>query len=338
MWTQDREPIRRFFLFAFSILCLTCNCLLSAGPVQAQQQTVRVLIDASFRTSGQRFMEQLSQNLAGQARENVHLQWAFFPPSEIEAHLQDLPWDLAILSTSTLLDTKIKSTAVAFEMPFVFPNMTAVRNLQHSSIGRAALSTMSDQGITGLVYLNAGLTLLANRNELTSPNDKGIRVAVFSPAQEELFKKIGTQPLLSQFAEARAAVNQGSVDSVAINSANSTSWVFPSRGSLLTDSVKAQVAVVVTQDKSWNSIPFVYRAIISDAAIAVSQRIDQSLIEAERPLLEKARSAGVSLVSFSSDEASRATHQWISEQPESLRGIFISVYDYVKSVGPLLGE
>jgi TRAP-type C4-dicarboxylate transport system substrate-binding protein len=225
MWMQLRDPIRRTCAFALIILCVTWSCLLAAAPARAQQQTIRVLIDESFGLAGQRFIDQLFQNLPEQARENVRLERVVFPPPEIEAHLQDLAWDMAILSTGTLVDTNIKTTAIAFEMPFLFSNMTAVRNLQHSSVGRAALSTMSKQGITGLVYLNAGVTLLANRIDVKSPNELvGKKVAVYSASLATQLKQIGATPLVSRPAEARDALGKGVIDSVAINSTNPTSW------------------------------------------------------------------------------------------------------------------
>jgi len=116
--------------------------------------------------------------------------------------------------------------------------------------------------------------------------------------------------------------------------------VFPQRGFLLTNGVDARVAVVVTQDKSWNELPFIYRAMIGDAAIASSQAVDESLVQAEQELFDKARSSGVSLVSFKPEDASRATQQWISEQPANLRGSYSLVHEYVKNAGsqsPVIG-
>jgi TRAP-type C4-dicarboxylate transport system substrate-binding protein len=159
----------------------------------------------------------------GQATE-VGLQVNLGRETATRARLREPSWNMAILSTSTLTDAKIRTKAVAFEMPFLFSSMGAVTALQHSIVGRAALSTMSEQGITGLIYLNAGITLMANRNLITTPNElKGRRVAVFSPGQEEPFKKLGAVPLLSQLANVQTAVDRGSVDSVAINSSSTFS-------------------------------------------------------------------------------------------------------------------
>jgi hypothetical protein len=58
---------------------------------------------------------------------------------------------------------------------------------------------------TGLVYLNAGVTLIADRKELATPDDlKGRKVAVFSPAQAEPFAKIGSVPVFSRTGDAKA--------------------------------------------------------------------------------------------------------------------------------------
>jgi TRAP-type C4-dicarboxylate transport system substrate-binding protein len=96
------------------------------------------------------------------------------------------------------------------------------------------------------------------------------------------------------------------VEWLAINPSDS-GWVFPKKGFLFTNGVKAQVALVLTNDKFWGQMPFVYRAMIGDAAIAASQNLDQRLLESERPLFEKAQSSGLSVVSFTGEDTAGAT-------------------------------
>ena len=55
----------------------------------------------------------------------------------------------------------------------------------------------------------------------------------------------------------------------------------------------AQVGVAITQDAWWDRIPFVYRAMIGDAAIAASQRLDQALVETESSLFSRAKESGL---------------------------------------------
>jgi esterase/lipase superfamily enzyme/TRAP-type C4-dicarboxylate transport system substrate-binding protein len=305
-------------------------------PVRGQQHAplpatrITVLIESNFQATGMSFVDQLSQNLPPEARENIKFESIVVPSSGLYGRLRETPWNMAVVSASALKEANAETTAVAFEMPFLFSNMAGVTAFQHSHLGQAGLSTLS--GMTGLVYLNAGLTLATGRGEVKTPNDlKGRKVGVFFPTQQEPFAKIGSVPLLIPQAEAPNAVEKGVVDSIAISSANPSSWQLPARGFLLRDSIKAQVALVVTQDKTWEEIPFVIRAMIGDAAIATSNSHDRTLIEVEQQLIGKARSSSVSLVSFAADQASRATYQWIAEQPEHLRPLYSRIYDYAKN-------
>jgi TRAP-type C4-dicarboxylate transport system substrate-binding protein len=269
----------RQFVWVAAWLAIGQFLTAAAMPAHAQPQTIAVLIESNLQVASMRFLQRLTENLPTEARENIHFVPALSPSSEIQERLRESSWNLAILSTVTLEEARIRTAAVAFDMPFLFSDLTTVTRLQQSPLGQAGLSTMSEQGMTGLVYLNAGFTLVADRKRLETPNDlRGRKVAVLSPSQAEPFKRIGSVPVFYKAIDASSAVEKGAVDSVAINSVNDASWVFPEKGFLLTDSVRAQVAVVVTQDKSWPDIPFIYRAMIGDAAIAASLSIDRSLV------------------------------------------------------------
>jgi esterase/lipase superfamily enzyme/TRAP-type C4-dicarboxylate transport system substrate-binding protein len=238
-------------------------------------------------------------------------------------------WDLAILSTLVLANTSTRTAAAAFELPYTFPTIQTAIDLQETPIGRAGLSSFSERGMTGLVYLNAGVALLAGRGDVGSPEAlRGKKIAVSSTAQVQSVEKLGSSPV--QFDNVRAALQRGAVDSVLIQPSNRTTWNLVDRGFLLTNSVKAEVAVVVTRDASWSRMPFVYRAMIGDAAVAASRRFDRASSEAEREFAIRAKSQGLSLVTFQSEDATRATRQWISGQPEAMRGIYTNVYDKIK--------
>jgi TRAP-type C4-dicarboxylate transport system substrate-binding protein len=319
-----------FVGLGLSLTELLCSAM---SPAEAAQQTIRILIESSFQTTGTLFMQHLIRNLPVDAREQISFEPTVLSSPEVQRRLHDPSWHLAIISTSTFSEAKVISPAVAFDMPFLFSDFGSVTDLERSHVGQAGLGTLSELGMTGLVYLNAGLTLVANRKELTTPNDlKGRTVAVFDSGQAEQFSKIGTVPQLSQVPEIWGAVRRGTVDSVAINSTNPSSWVFPEQGFLLTDSINAQVAVVATFDRLWDEIPFLYRAMIGDAAILVSQTLDRDLIETDKLLVTKAKLSNLSLVTFKPEDASRATQEWISQQPAALRQTYSNVHDFVKKM------
>jgi len=321
------------------ILCAAASQLAVAATAAAQGDTrnIPVLIESSLETAGRSFLAVLSQNLATPVRDKVNFVPIIVPAAGIQQALPSPSWTMAILSTATLKNAEIKTNAVAFEMPFIFSDIATIAALEQSPVGQAGLSTMSDHGITGLVYLNNGLTLLAERKELSTPSDLKTRtVAVFSETQADAFRKIGGVPVRVQSNDSLGVVQPNNVDSVPVNSQATVPWSSPNNEFqfLLTDSVRAQVGMIVTRDGSWNELPFPYRAAISDAAIAASEYNDMSLAISEQAFTDRARTSGVSLVSFKVEDATRATREWIGEQPQALRPIYSTVYDYVKSAAP----
>jgi len=317
------------------VIALTASASFGITPVSvlAQQQNVNVLIDASYEVPGKRFLDEMRNHLEPEARATVSFGTRIVPQSEIPSALREARWEMAILSTGALIETRTRSIAAAFEMPFVFTNTQSAIALQQSPVGRAALGTMSAQGMTGLVYLNAGVTLIAGRYAPSSPKDlEGRKVAVFSPAQLQTLQTFGSSPKLLQPVQTSRALETADVDSALISSANPNSWLLPKHRFLLANSVKTQVAVVVTRDASWDRIPFVYRAMVGDAAITASQQLDRALLDTEDLLFRQARSSNVSLVTFQADDAMRATLQWISKQPEARRDLYSSAIGKIKKV------
>lgn len=303
--------------------------------VLAQQQTVNVLIDASYGLVGKGFLEEMRNRLEPEARAAVNFETRIVEASKISSVLRKTHWDMAILSTAALTAMRTRSSAAAFELPFVFPSTQSAITVQQSPLGRAALGRLSaEQGMTGLVYLNAGVSLVAgyHRGTPNSPRDlKGRKIAVFSHAEERTLQMLGSSPVMLSPKETAGELKAGRVDSALISSAQPTTWILPQQRFLLADSVKARVAVVVTRDASWDHIPFVYRAMIGDAAITASQQLDRAVLKTEGSLFGQARSAGT-LVTFSKDDAERATREWISQQPQAVRGHYSLVFDDIKKI------
>lgn len=325
--------VRTWFVAWGAAFFLTALLVVPATrPAQAQPQTITVLIESSFQTRAGRFLDELQALLTPEARNEVRFERRVVPTSEITSLLGGAPWEMAILSNATFAGTQSKSAAAAFEIPFIFRNMRSVIALQQSHLGYSGLSSLSEKGVSGLAYVNAGAALVAGRGSAASPDDlKGRKVAVFSSSQRQALQNVGSTPVPLPGADATAALSRGLVDSTVINSGSPASLaLLPERGFLVTDSVTAQVGVAITQDAWWDRIPFVYRAMIGDAAIAASQRLDQALVETESSLFSRAKESGVALVTFQAEDASRATRKWISDQPEALRENYSSVYEHLR--------
>ena len=331
MWTpfgSREKPQAAWILVAVVMLA---NLVLPISAAQAQRQTITVLIEASYEPRGKRFLEDLNGRLQPAARDSVSFDARVASSAEMPALLRDSSWDMTIVSTAVLAAMSARTNATAFEIPFLFTSTQNAIDLQQGPIGRAGLSTLTPQGMTGFVYLNAGITLMAGRNAPRSPDDlKGLKVGVFTTAQQQTFQTMGSSPVIMPPTATPDALRTGAIDSATISSGNPATWQLTGHRFLLADSVKAQVAVVATRNERWDRLPFVLRAMIGDAAIAATEQSNRSLLEAESSLFSQVRQANIDLVNFQTEDASRATRQWIDAQPGPARDYYSTLLDQVK--------
>ena len=309
--------------------------LLVSAPANAQQYRIDILVDARLQGPAEIFLDDLRGSLAAEVREVVRFEPEFVSGAELSAVMRDnRRAELVILSSTALIGTIQSSALAAFEMPFVFPGMGSVIDLQHSPVGLAGLSRMDDQGMTGLVYLNAGTTLIASSIQLDEPDDLRGRIVAFS-SQDDLrsLELLGSAPVAMNSAEMVRALTVGYVEAAVVNSGDTASWALPAGGYLVTNSIQAQVGVVLAVNSNWYEIPFPYRAMIGDAAIAASTRRDESLVVSEQTLREQAEAMSLSPVTFQAEHTSSAIDSWIGQQPEGRRDAYIRALEDVQPFG-----
>lgn len=305
--------------------------LLVSATASAQQYRIDILVDARLRGPAEVFLEDLRGLLAGEAREVVQFEPIFVSDAELGARVLDNhQWpdaELAILSSTALTGSTRSSALAAFDMPFVFPDTASVIDLQRSPAGLAGLSRMDEQGMVGLVYLNAGTTLIASRIELDEPEDlQRMRVAISPQDDPRTLELLGGVPMTMDPARIESALTDDDIEATFVNSGDPRSWALPDGGHLVTNSIQAQVGVVLAVNSNWYEIPFIYRAMIGDAAIAASTRRDRWLVESEQTLRER-----LSPVTFQAEQTSRAIDSWIEQQPERRRDAYTRALDDVQS-------
>ena len=308
--------------------------LLAPALANAQQHRIDILVDARLQGPAEIFLDDLSASLAAEAHEVVRFEPTFVSGAELSEEVQDNRWaELAILSSTALTGSARSSALAAFEMPFVLPDVGSVIDLQRSPVGVAGLSRMDDQGMVGLVYLNAGTTLIASSIRLDEPDDlQGRKVAV-SPQDGLLSLALLDSELVAMApVERENALSAGYVEATVVNSGDTESWTLPAGGYLVTNSIQAQVGLVLAVNRNWYEIPFPYRAMIGDAAIAASTRRDESLVESEQTLREQAEAMRLSPVTFQAGHTSNAIDSWIEQQPEEGRDVYIKALEDVESV------
>lgn len=171
---------------------LSLIALVGAVPAYGERQTINVLVDAAYAEIGKQFLDGIHGRLA---RDTVLFEKRVIASPQIRSALNGGGWEMAIVSTTALTDSKTQSVTAAFDLPFVFTTMQSALALQQTPVGRAGLGVMATQGISGLVYLNAGRTLIAGRRLPTSPKYlEGSKVAVYSSTQIQTLQTLGSTP------------------------------------------------------------------------------------------------------------------------------------------------
>ncbi len=308
-------------------LCASLSIGYQFIPAIALAQTLTVVVDAQFQQLGQRFISDLKDALPNPERERVVFTSRVVSSTEMPAVLRDGGWDLAVISTTVLAGLSTRSAVSAFEIPFLFQTTKSAIDLQQSPVGLAGLGTSTPAGVSGLLYLNAGVNLMTSKTHPRKSSDLlGAKVGVQTPLQVRTFNSLGSSAVILQPSEVPNALRAGSIDAGLLTSANQGTWHFSDVRFMLTDSIKAQVALVATRDASWEQLPFPLRAKVGDAAVAASGRNNAALIESENALFITAKQANVTLVAFEPSDALQASRQWIEQQPLALRDGYVRAY------------
>lgn len=307
---------------------LVFTLLSPLASAQEQTRTLRVLVENSILPQGKRLLDGIESRLADMQRP---IKFQVLPISgEIREALASQTWDMGIVATTSLVHRPGPSTVAVFDMPFVFDSASRAIELQHGTLGRAALANLATHGMTGLVYLNNGTSLIASNKPVQSLADfKGRKVVAYSTAEAKTLQALGGSPVRVRFAEVYNVLQAGAADSAVVRSTTTATSIFEVQKYLLNAGLTAQVAVLVAQEKNWAAIPFQYRARIGDAAIAVSERLNSEVIETEKSFFVKARAAGTTVVNFRKDEALRATRTWIDAQPSEYRSSYSTALEEI---------
>lgn len=306
----------------FFVVCLT-------APAHAERLTISVVIDAGFRSTGQRFVKDMHDALAPDVQKVVQFEPRVLPTPTVASLIRDKAknWDMAVLSASALGTVAPRNNAIAFQMSYAFTGLPTVMALQNNVFGRAGLGALSAQGTTGMVYLNGGLTYLVTPQPINSPIQlKGIKIDVLSNGNTGAIKRSFSQygATVSSMSRPDLIGSLKRKTAIAINPADLKNLPIPNNSNLLANASRTSTAIMVINNKRWNAIPFRYRARVDDAAVVASKAIDKLRLQQERKLLSQ-----VSVTRFSDTDREEAVRSWIEKQPEAFRSIYRSAYDAV---------
>lgn len=101
-----------------------------------------------------------------------------------------------------------------FDLPYIFPNKTALYNVTEGPIGKGLLKKLESKGITGLAYWDNGFKIMSANKPLTTPADfRGQKMRIqSSKVLDAQMRALGANPQVLAFSEVYQALQTGVVD------------------------------------------------------------------------------------------------------------------------------
>jgi C4-dicarboxylate-binding protein DctP len=101
-----------------------------------------------------------------------------------------------------------------FDLPYIFPNKTALYNVTEGPIGKGLLKKLETKGITGLAYWDNGFKIMSANKPLNTPADfRGLKMRIqSSKVLDAQMRALGANPQVLAFSEVYQALQTGVVD------------------------------------------------------------------------------------------------------------------------------
>ncbi|WEF32788.1 TRAP transporter substrate-binding protein [Pseudoduganella chitinolytica] len=101
-----------------------------------------------------------------------------------------------------------------FDLPYIFPNKTALYNVTEGPIGKGLLKKLESKGITGLAYWDNGFKIMSANKPLRVPADfRGQKMRIqSSKVLDAQMRSLGANPQVLAFSEVYQALQTGVVD------------------------------------------------------------------------------------------------------------------------------
>ena len=177
-----------------------------------------------------------------------------------------------------------------FDLPYIFPNKTALYNVTEGPIGKSLLKKLESKGITGLAYWDNGFKIMSANKPLRLPADfKGQKMRIqSSKVLDAQMRALGANPQVLAFSEAYQALQTGVVDGTENPPSNMYTQKMHEVQKHLTTSNHGYLGyAVIVNKKFWDGLPADIRtqleAAMRDATTyekAIAQRDNDMALDA----------------------------------------------------------
>jgi C4-dicarboxylate-binding protein DctP len=161
-----------------------------------------------------------------------------------------------------------------FDLPFLFPSLTAVESFQQSAAGQQLLDALADKGIRGLTFWHNGMKQLTGPRPMRVPADaEGLKFRIMeSDVLMAQVEALGGSPQKMAFSEVYQALQTGTVDAQENTWSNNYSSKFYEVQPYITESNHGYLGYfVATNEAYWNSLPDDIRSGLEEALLEVTE-------------------------------------------------------------------
>jgi C4-dicarboxylate-binding protein DctP len=204
----------------------------------------------------QRFKELAEQRFPGRVRIEV------YPSAQLMEDTESIEalafGEVQMIATSVALFDRLTQKLQVFDLPFLFPDLTAVERFQKSPEGSALLTALTEHGILGLQYWHNGMKQFSGPRPLIEPTDaRGLKFRVMeSDITQAEIEAIGGNPQKMAFGEVYQALQTGTVDAQENTWSNIYSSKFYEVQPYMTESNHGYIGYYVAVNAAfWQSLP-----------------------------------------------------------------------------------
>ena len=213
-----------------------------------------------------------------------------------------------------------------FDLPFLIPNLAALRKVTEGPIGAKMLKLLDSKGMVGLAYWDNGFKQMSANKPLRKPEDyKGLKFRIqSSKVLEAQFRTLGAIPQVMAFSEVYQALQTGVVDGQENTWSNMYTQKMHEVQKDITETNHGYIGYVVVVNKPfWDGLPADIRGQLEKAmkeATAYSNEISaKENAEAREEIIKSKKST---IITASKDElaALRKTMEPIYQDMEKRVG------------------
>jgi C4-dicarboxylate-binding protein DctP len=199
-------------LAAFGAAALVTSQALAQAPIVIKFSHV-VAPDTPKGQAAERFKQLAEKATGGRVRVQVYPNSQLYKDKEELEALQLGAVQMLAPSLAKFGPLGVKEFEV-FDLPYIFPNKTALYNVTEGPIGRQLLKKLETKGITGLAYWDNGFKVMSANRQLRVPADfKGLKMRIQSSKVLDVqMRALGAVPQSLAFSEAYMALQTGVVD------------------------------------------------------------------------------------------------------------------------------